>query len=118
LAAGSNLVGGGYPLDQSANGTRGRGMNVASGFFGSRDFKTADSIFVWKGDTVIGAPGFENYFLLNGAPSLPALLRWVRVGDSALSPRDTEWILLGNRSVFLRAKNALPDHTILTPWNP
>ena len=118
LAAGSNLVGGGYPLDQSANGTRGRGMNLATGFFGSRDFKTADSIFVWKGDTIIGAPGFESYYLLSGAPSQPALLRWVRVGDSALVARDAEGILLGNRSVFSRARNAVPDHTIQTPWNP
>lgn len=118
LAAGSNLVGGGYPLDQSASGTAGRAMNLAAGFFGSLDFKTADAFFVWNADATIGAGGYNTYFLLNGAPVQPSLVRWVKTGDSSLLARDSTLLLLGNRSVFLRAKNPLPGYTVPSPWAP
>jgi uncharacterized repeat protein (TIGR01451 family) len=118
LAAGSNLVGGGYPLDQSANGPRGRAMSLTTGFFGSRDFKTADSIFTWKADLNPLAPGYDSYFLLNGAPTLPSLKRWARVGDSSALARDTEVILFGNRSAFLRTKIAISTHSNPIPWSP
>jgi hypothetical protein len=116
LASGNNLVGGGYPVDQSANSTHGRAMNLAAGFFGSRDFKTADSFFVWNADNTIGAGGYSTYFLLNGAPVQPSIIRWVKIGDTAIVPRDSEILLRGNRSVFIRAKNPLPDYAIPSPW--
>jgi large repetitive protein len=118
LAAGSNLVGGGYPLDQSAAGTAGRAMNLAAGFFGSMDFKTADAFYVWNADATIGAGGYNTYFLLNSAPIQPSLIRWVKTGDSTLLASDSAMLLLGNRSVFLRAKNPLPNYTVPNPWNP
>lgn len=118
LAVGSNLVGGGYPANQSANGSLGRAMNLGTGFFGSRDFKTADSVFVWKADTIIDSPGYHTYYLFDGAPVQPSLVRWVRMGDPSLLARDSEILLLGNRSVFVRAKNELPAYTIPTPWTP
>jgi large repetitive protein len=118
LAAGNNLIGGGYPVDQSSAGTNGRAMNLAAGFFGSRDFKTADSFFVWNADTTIGAQGYSTYFLLDGAPVQPALIRWVKVGDASILPRDAEILLLGNRGVFVRAKNEIPVYTIPSPWEP
>jgi hypothetical protein len=118
LAAGLNLVGGGHPLDQSAAGARGRSMNIAAGFFGSRDFKTADSFFLWNADATIGTGGYSTFFLLNGAPSQPALLRWVKTGDASLAIRDAEIRFLGNRSVFLRSKAEIPDYTIPSPWKP
>ncbi len=118
LAAGSNLVGGGYPVNQSANGAGGRAMSPGTGFFGSRDFKTADSVFVWKADSVTTASGYDTYFLLNNAPSLPSVIRWVRHGDTALLPRDSELLLLGNRSAFVRSASANPTHTTPLPWAP
>ncbi|MGL4401169.1 MAG: SdrD B-like domain-containing protein [Luteolibacter sp.] len=117
-APGNNLVGGGYPLNQSANGPRGRTMNLTNGFFGSTNFKWADSIFVWKADTVIGAPGYDTYYLLGGIASQPSLTRWIKVGDASILSRDAETILSGNRSVITRTASALPAHTIPTPWNP
>jgi hypothetical protein len=125
LAAGSNLFGGGYPVDQSPNGDvinqpldLGRAMNLSTGFFGSRDFKTADSIFIWKADTTITAKGYDTYFFLNGAPTLPSLLRWVKVGDASLSSFSATPFLLGNRSVFVRAKDEIPQYTVPLPWAP
>jgi uncharacterized repeat protein (TIGR01451 family) len=117
-APGNNLVGGGYPLDQSANGPRGRGMSLATGFFGSTDFKTADSIFVWKADTTIGAPGYDTYYLLGGIASQPALTRWIKVGDASILSRDSEILLRSNRSVITRAAGGVPAHTVPSPWTP
>lgn len=118
LSSANNLVGGGYPVDQSANSTNGRAMNLATGFFGSRDFKTADSFFVWNADNAIGAAGYGTYFLLNGAPVQPSIIRWVKIGDTAIAPRDSEVLLRGNRSVFIRAKNPLMEYMIPSPWTP
>ena len=118
LCAGSNLTAGGYPLDQSATGTGSRAMNLGTGFFGSRDFKTADSFFVWKGDTVAGTNGYDTYFLLNRDTVIPAQIKWVKQGDVTLASRDAAALLLGNASVFLRVKNDLHSHTVPSPWNP
>jgi uncharacterized protein (TIGR02597 family) len=115
LQIGSNLVGGGYPINQSINSTGGRAMNIASGFFGSRDFKTADSVFIWKTDETATATGYNTYYLLNAGPSLQ---RWVKVGDSSLTVRDGESLLLRDRGVFVRAKNAVPQHKTPAPWTP
>jgi hypothetical protein len=122
LAPGSNLVGGGYPVDQSPDGggsqplDLGRAMNLSAGFVGNRDFKIADSIFVWRADATITAKGYDTFFFVNGAPALPSLLRWVRVGDASLSSFSATPFLLGNRSVFVRTRNELPQYTIPLPW--
>jgi hypothetical protein len=118
LAVGNNLVGGGYPVAQSANGAGGRHMNPAAGFFGSRDFKTADSFFLWNADVVIGAKGYSTYFLLNGAPVQPSLIRWVKVGDVSLLARDAEILFEGNRAVFVRSKDGSPGYSVPSPWSP
>jgi uncharacterized repeat protein (TIGR01451 family) len=116
--SGNNLVGGGYPIVQSLNGPAGRAMNSGTGFFGSRDFKTADSVFVWKADATIGVPGYHTYYLLDGAPVHPSLRRWVKVGDSMALQRDAETLLPGNRSAFVRTQNEIPDYTSPRPWTP
>ncbi len=116
-APGNNLVGGGYPIDQSANGPGGRAMHTGSGFLGTRNFKTADSIFVWKADSIAGAPGFDTYYLLDGASGI-AQCRWIKVGDASILARDAETLLLGNRSVFVRSHNGIPQATTLRPWTP
>ena len=118
LGAGYNLPGGGYPVDQSATGTAGRAMTLDAGFFGSRDFKTADSFFVWNADATVGATGYTTYYLLNGSPVAPSMIRWIKVGDAAATSRDNETLLLGNRAVFLRAATALPAYGYPSPWTP
>ena len=118
LAQGLNLVGGGYPLNQSANGSGGRQMNLAASFFGSRDFKTADSFFVWQGDASAGANGYDTYYLLHSVAPQPVLSQWVKTGDAKLTSKDTATLMLGNRAVFTRAAAALPGYTIPMPWTP
>ncbi len=118
LCAGTNLTAGGYPLDQSATGTGSRAMNLGTSFFGSRDFKTADSFYIWKGDTVAGTNGYDTYFLLNRDTVIPAQIKWVKQGDVSLTSRDAAALLLGNASVFLRVKNDLHSYTVPSPWNP
>jgi large repetitive protein len=118
LDIGNNLVGGGYPLDQSAAGPGGRAMTLATGFFGSRDFKTADTIFLWNKDANAASSGYSTYFLLNGAPVFPGLLNWAKVGDNTAASRDAEVILLGNRAVFARSKNGLDSYVSPSPWTP
>jgi large repetitive protein len=118
MRAGNNLVGGGYPIDQSLNGTGGRAMNPSTGFFGSTDFKTADTAFIWQADADSAALGYHTYYLANGAPTFPTLLRWVIVGDKNLVARDSEILLPGNRSAFIRAKDPIPEYTCPAPWSP
>jgi hypothetical protein len=118
MGAGYNLVGGGYPIDQSATGTGGRALSLGAGFFGSRDFKTADSFFVWNADASPGASGYTTYYLLNGAPVSSSLIRWVKVGDAAATSRGNELLLLGDRAVFQRAASAMPVYYYPNPWTP
>jgi uncharacterized repeat protein (TIGR01451 family) len=118
LAVGNNLVGGGYPLSQSANGPGGRAMNIATGFFSSRDFKTADSIFIWKADTMVNAPGYDTYYLADARTIFPGSLRWVKVGDPTLAIRDADVVLHGNRAAFVRSRDGVPQYTVPSPWTP
>jgi hypothetical protein len=127
----NNLVGGGFPYDQSARGTGSRQMNLTptlvNGFFGSRDFKTADSFFIWKGDTNGITAGYDSYFLLSAAS--PVTNKWVKVGDATIadqgnddplaSPTPRPFKFLSDRSVFIRVASPLPLYTIPCPWtNP
>jgi protocatechuate 3,4-dioxygenase beta subunit len=118
LGVANNLVGGGFPVDQAFTGTGSRAMTPSTGFFGSRDFKTADTAFVWNADATIGAPGYSTYYLANGAPTFPALLRWVKVGDFNALARDAELQFLGNRATFIRSKDGNEGYTIPAPWTP
>ncbi len=115
LSIGSNLVGGGYPLDQSATG---RALTTANGFFGSRDIATADTFYLWNGDSTVGATGYTSYFLNNNAPRTPSVIKWAKVGDVTLTARDSEILLLGNRSALVRSKNGLNGYTATKPWTP
>jgi uncharacterized repeat protein (TIGR01451 family) len=117
-SVGSNLVGGGYPLSQSANGTGGRAMNIASSFYAHRDFKAADSIFIWKADTMVNAPGYDTYYLVDATSVVPGMRQWVKVGDSTLANRDAQVTLHGNRAAFIRSRNGGPQYTSPLPWTP
>jgi hypothetical protein len=125
LPIGRSFVGGGYPLDQSAAGARGRQMTKAVGFFGSRDFTTADSFFLWNADTISQGRSYSTYFFHDATPKAPALIRWVVVGDNIIQVRDAEVHFESDRAVFIRTKYglpstvpSLPSYTIPSPWAP
>ena len=115
LAAGSNLVAGGYPVDQS---TIGREMTLAKSFFGSRDIATADTFYLWRADETLGATGYDSYFLNHNPSRVPVVLKWLKIGDANQVARDSEALLLGNRSVFLRSKNGINGYKVTQPWTP
>ena len=115
LGVGSNLVSGGYPLDQS---TIGREMNLAEGFFGSRDIATADSFYLWRGDSAVGLTGYESYFLNYNPARVPIVNKWAKIGDASLLSQDSQVLFLGNRSVFIRSKNGVGGYSVTTPWTP
>ncbi len=118
IAQGSNLVAGGYPIDQSPASLDGRAMTVSAGFFGSRDIATADTFYLWDGDITPGSGGYSSYFLNNNAPRLPSVIKWVKVGDASLLTRNSEVLFKGNASVFLRSKDGLNSYIVPTPWTP
>ena len=117
LCEGHNLVGGGYPIDQSANQRNYtltyNAPNTPEGLFGSGDFATADSFFLWRTDADPLANGYDSYYLLDSA----GFKRWVKVGDS-LENRANEILFLGDRAAFLRVRDDHPDHSVSAPWAP
>jgi len=117
LETGHSLVGGGFPINQSANGLNGRNMNSGTGFLATNDFKTADSFFYWNGDFNPGARGYTTYYMLDGS-SVNVGFRWVRVGDARLNMRDNEILLHSDRAVFIRSKDGLGNHSMPAPWTP
>ncbi|MCH7229182.1 hypothetical protein, partial [Haloferula sp. A504] len=117
LLDGDNLVGGGFPLDQSATGAGGRAM--LSGFSGTLDFKTADSFYIWRKDSDgPSAVGYDSHFRVDGNPYNPSLQRWARVGDPALSERGGEVLFLSGRAVFVRSQAGFDGYTMPRPWSP
>ena len=86
-------------------------MNLGTGFFGSRDFKTADSFFVWKADATIGPRVYDTYFLLNGAPSLPALSAGSKWGIPRSLVRDAEIRSSGTAASSPETKNRASRNT-------
>ncbi|MFN5579112.1 MAG: SdrD B-like domain-containing protein [Akkermansiaceae bacterium] len=120
LQQGSNLMGGGYPVDQSPLGTGNRAMARGAsgvGFFGSGDFKFADSIFVWKRDANPAAAGIYDTYYLAYASSI-SVDKWVRQSDINLTSQNAVNFMLDDRAVFIRSKENLPTYTIPSPWTP
>lgn len=126
LAVANSLVGGGFPINQSAAGTGGRAMTLGVNFFGSRDFKAADSFFVWNTDANPSNPptatNYSSYFLAYDpvvvSPPRAEFLHWLKVGDSTAAFQESELLLLRDRSVFVRSRNGLDTYRMPLPWAP
>jgi hypothetical protein len=118
LLQGVNLVGGGYPVDQSATGANSRQLNLTDGFFGIRNFKTADSFFIWRTDGNAATTGYDTYFLLGGGATQPAVKRWVITGDVNLVTRDAELLFKRDAGVMTRVATDKTGYLIPTPWAP
>jgi len=110
LCTGSNLVGGGWPIVQSATDRR---MDAAHGFLGSTDPATADMFSIWKGDATSGATAYDDYYLYDSATAP----KWVRTGDTALTPVDAQLLFLGDRAVLIQMRNDMHGYTIPNPLN-
>ncbi len=112
LSLGFNLVGGGYPVDQSAAG---RTMSVtANAFFGNTAYTQADQFLIWRKDFNIADSGFQNYFLFK----VGAIERWPKAGDGTLTDQKNAILFPGNRAAFYSMKTVKPLFTKPSPWNP
>jgi hypothetical protein len=112
LVEGYNLIGGGYPLDQSYNS---RGMTLPAGFDGDTDIRRADQVMFWEGDSTPGLVSYNTVYLLDaGAP----YQRWVSAGDSFVTPLDNTSAFKAGRSVFIKRSASLGDYTVGAPWAP
>lgn len=82
-------------------------------------FKTADTIFIWKADATqtAGPATYDSYWLLNKT-SPPAVNSWLKVGEVSGTDRGGEVLFIRDRSVFQRAKDAVPSYSSPAPWAP
>jgi len=118
LSTAQSLVGGGFPMHQPPSGNGGRAMTLNAGLFGSRDFKTADSFFVWNADATPSVLGYSTYYLANAGAANPSFVHWLKVGDSSATFRENEFLLKRDRAVFMRSKNGLNTYRTPLPWTP
>lgn len=100
LYVGDNLVGGGYPINQSATGTGSRQMNLAFGFYAAGGSRTSDIFAIWNGDAVLNATGYSTYYFLTYPAR--AILNWVKVSDLGLAPQDVTILMLRDRRSWSR----------------
>jgi len=116
LPVGSSLIAGGYPVDQAPRGANSREMTLATGpgvgFFGSRNFATADSIFRWRPDDDSNANGYDAYFL--AVVSTGDF--WYYQPELPRVDRSSDMIFERDRSVFLRVRDGYETYRISPPW--
>ena len=112
VVQGNNFLAGGYPLNQSANGVNGRGMNVGANFVGNFIVTSADVFSIFEGDNTIGSNEFTGYTLLS-----QPLGYWALIGQPTID-LDSELLFEGCRSVFLRSVNDKPNYIMPLPWDP
>ncbi len=111
LAAGNNLVGGGYPLDQSPDG---RGMTPANGFTANADYTLADQFLVWRGDDNAGQVSYNTYYRINWG----ALQQWTRMPDYSFIDQSAATLFLRHRASLYQMKSPVLGHTYSQPWTP
>jgi uncharacterized repeat protein (TIGR01451 family) len=119
LKTGANLMGGGFPVDQSATAANGRAMRdiaptLDNDFVGTTDFKTADQFIIWKGDNARNATGYDTYYLTTLPPAPSG--RWVQVGDSTLASKSGATLFFYDRAVFLKVGRDIPKYKMPVPW--
>lgn len=112
LNAGYNLIGGGWPMDQSPVS---RGMTTVAGFKGNANPALADRILIWKTDTTgVSTDGYVSEYLLK----VNSYNQWTPQGNASL-PNDNSTILFpALRAVLFRSVNGLPTYVMPTPWTP
>lgn len=112
LTTGHNLIGGGYPMDQSYAS---RGMTLAAGFDGDTDILAADQVLLWAGDTAVGHVCYNSFYLLDaGAP----YQRWVSAADNFVTALDSTPAFKAARAAFIKRTAGLGGYKVTAPWTP
>jgi hypothetical protein len=112
ICLGRNLIGGGYPINQSASG---RNYTKAAGFVGNPGFKLADQFLIWNGDNTPGRNGYNVYYYLDYSITY---LRWIVMGDASAASRDDEILFLRDRAVMFESRTGLETYIQPLPWAP
>jgi hypothetical protein len=111
LMAGTTLVGGGWPMDQSPTT---RAMTTANGFVGSNNPAIADKLQIWKGDATPNVSGYDGFFLLRAGP----LNQWSPEQNASLSNENDTQLLRSLRAVFIRSRSGNTPYIQPLPWTP
>jgi hypothetical protein len=111
LKAGSNYIGGGWPIDQSPNE---RLMSVTNGFTGARSSSNADRFQFWKGDIVLHAEGYETHFLYN----FGGLTQWITDGNATFTNENDLKLFKAMRGLVFTSKLGKPNYVMPLPWTP
>ena len=125
LGAGFNLVGSGYPADQSPAGRemlKIDGDDLKDWFTASNDPLTADQVMFWLGDGIAAAEGYDTYFRVDlGHVDYD---HWTYQGDSNLDDYDTDALFKRGRGAFYDMTaghdRSVPADVWLwpSPWDP
>ena len=117
LSVGQNLIGAGYPVDQSFTQ---RAMtwngNNFNGFTGSVDPVRADNVLFWKGDTTLNAENYTTYWLVNSGFS--PYRRWSLQGDNVLNSQDLSKVFKATHASFIKSVNGNATYVMPTGWIP
>lgn len=111
IKAGTRLMAGGWPMDQSATS---RGILYANGFTGATSSTRADRVQLWNGDVTAGLTTYESHYLLKTA----TLQQWVRIGDSSLANENNALLFKAFRGVYFNSLNGKADYVAPQPWTP
>jgi hypothetical protein len=114
LCAGNNLVGGGYPVDQTPSEPGGRELTEANGFTANVNYKFADQVLIWRGDATPGATAYDtNYFFRWKTDR-----KWVLSGDTSYGSLNATSLFLRDNAVLHQQINDNLTHSYSAPWNP
>ena len=117
LKPGYNLVGGGYPVIQTPYD---RAMtwdgSTFNGFVGSIDSARSDTLLFWKGDYVLGAENYNNYWLVNAG--FDPYRRWAIQGDNSVLSQDTTDLFGITRAAFYETETGNAAYIMPTGWTP
>ncbi|MEM9479017.1 MAG: SdrD B-like domain-containing protein [Verrucomicrobiota bacterium] len=114
LAVDFNLVGGGYPVDQSFDA---RGMDVANGFVGSNSQSQADRVHFWFGDDVVGAKGYDGHFLVDVNVGGTDYEFWTSVANSNFDNENALLLFEASEGAYLQMQSAHPLWVMPPGWS-
>ncbi|MBX7208892.1 MAG: PQQ-dependent sugar dehydrogenase [Verrucomicrobiaceae bacterium] len=110
--AGITLIASGWPADQSPAS---RAMLLSDGFTGANASSNADQFMRWAPDlNPASAEGFLSHYLLKTA----TLQYWTPMGNATLPNENNTLLFPRHQAAFIKLKNAQPNWTLPSPWQP
>ncbi len=111
LKPGSNLIGSGFPMDQSPAL---RQMSAANGFTGGRDPRLSDQIRFWAGDTSTGTEAYISHFLLE----YQTYHQWSPQANASLPNENNLMLFKSLHGAFIKSINGKSNWVLPAPWTP